>query len=341
MKKVLILGAGGFIGSHLTEAIAKHPDFDLIAIDITKEKLDDIKVNFQYQTLDLTKNRKELSDLIHQHDIIVNLIAIANPGIYVKDPLSTFRLDFTENLWIVEECVKAKKRLIHFSSSEVYGKSPSHFNEDKVYEFDEDESHFILGPVNKHRWIYSSSKQLLERVIHAYGIQEDFQYTIIRPFNYIGPKIDFLPSHEVGIPRVFSFFMDALMYKKPLYLVNGGEQKRCYTDIRDATVAHIKIIENEEGKANQEIINIGHRGNETSIKALAEKMCEIWHAKTGNPIPELLTMDGEEFYGKGYDDSDRRIPVSKKIEAMGWYPEYKLDQILEHTMNYYMEKYEV
>lgn len=65
------------------------------------------------------------------------------------------------------------------------------------------------------RWIYACSKQLLERVLHAYGLEAGFNYTIVRPFNFIGPKIDFLQSEQEGIPRVFSFFMDALINGPP------------------------------------------------------------------------------------------------------------------------------
>lgn len=339
MKRILVLGAGGFIGSYLTEAIAKNEHLQLTAVDITREKLDDLSVDFKYLSLDLTKDKADIQQLIADHEVIVNLIAIANPGIYVKDPLATFNLDFVENLWIVETCVKAKKRLIHFSTSEVYGKSPSVFNKDKVYEFDEESSHLILGPINKHRWIYSSSKQLLERVIYAYGTHENFDYSIIRPFNYIGPRIDFLPSQEEGVPRVFSYFMDALLYQKTMYLVNGGQQQRCYTDIRDATAAHMLILHNEGGLASQQIINVGHRANEITIQTLADQMRSIWKETYGGKLPGIKAIDGEAFYGKGYDDSDRRIPVSKKIEGMGWTPKYGLDAILRHAMAYYVERF--
>ena len=339
MKNVLVLGAGGFIGSHLVESLINHDGYHITAVDITSEKIETENPGLNFHFLDLTKDRTSFSELIQQNDVIINLIAIANPGIYVQDPLGTFKLDFMENLFIVEECVRLKKRLIQFSTSEVYGKSSSIFQPDIPDEFVEDSSHFILGPVNKHRWIYSCSKQLLERVIHAYGVQKDLDYTIVRPFNYIGPRIDFLPSHEEGVPRVFSFFMDALMYNKTMYLVNGGDQKRCYTDIRDATQAHIRIIDNPDFRASKQIFNVGHRSNEISIKDLALKMREIWKENYGNSLPEMKTIDGEEFYGQGYDDSDRRIPNSDKVESLGWKPVYTVTECLTHSMEYYMNKY--
>lgn len=339
MKSVLALGAGGFIGSHLCEALFQHAGFQVTAVDIYSDKLDETNCDIPYYHLDLYKNKTRINELIHSHDIIINLIAIANPGIYVQDPLATFNLDFTENLYVVEQCVQHQKRLIQFSTSEVYGKSASIFRPDEAFEWSEDETHMILGPINKHRWIYANAKQLLERVIHAHGMQSGLDYTIIRPFNYIGPRIDFLPTHEEGVPRVFSYFIDALMYDKPMYLVNGGEQMRCYTDIRDATAAHLLLIENPNGQASQQIYNVGEKANEVSIRQLAEMMRSIWQAQFGTQLPPLETIDGETFYGKGYDDSDRRIPNNDKIRSLGWEVEYSVEEALDFSMKYYVEKY--
>jgi nucleoside-diphosphate-sugar epimerase len=68
----------------------------------------------------------------------------------------------------------------------------------------------------------------------AYGLEHGFNYTIIRPFNFIGPKIDYLLNETDGIPRVFSFFMEALISGTTMKLVDGGHQRRCYTYIEDA-----------------------------------------------------------------------------------------------------------
>lgn len=337
-QKILILGAGGFIGSHLTAELMNLQHYQLTAVDINNDKLKDLGNRINYINVNLKTEKRKVSSLIEHNDIIINLVAIANPSLYLTDPLGTFELDFMDNLFVVEECVKHKKRLIQFSTSEVYGKSASVYNPEEEYVFHEDESNLILGPINKHRWIYASSKQLLERVIHAHGIKNDLNYAIVRPFNYIGPKIDFLPSEEDGVPRVFSLFMDALLYNKTMYLVNGGDQQRCYTDIRDATDAHIKIIDNVNNVANQEIINVGHRRNEISIKGLGLMMREIWIDKYGSTVPSMTTISGEDFYGKGYDDSDRRIPHSVKIESMAWSPKYAIEDTLLHSMEYYVNR---
>ena len=335
-KKILLLGAGGFIGSHLTSRLVQDEKYLVTAVDIEKKKLVDIAFSFPYFHLDVFRDKDKLKSLIADSDIVVNMIAIANPGMYVKDPLYTFKLDFQENLWIVEQCVELRKRLIHFSTSEVYGKSPAQYSDRKEFPFDEDESNLILGPIKNHRWIYASSKQLLERVIHAYGLQQDLNYTIIRPFNYIGPKIDFLPSEEEGVPRVFSYFMDALLNQKPMSLVNGGEQKRCYTDIRDATDAHMLILGCEDERVHQQIINVGHVDNEVSIIELAEQMNQMYKDKFHGLPVSTEEVTGEAFYGEGYDDSDRRIPVSSKVEKLGWKPRYSMSDILSYSMSYYI-----
>ena len=100
-----------------------------------------------------------------------------------------------------------------------------------------------MGPVQKQRWIYASSKQLLERIIYAHGLKGDLDYSIIRPFNFVGPRFDYLvPSGAKGGPRVFSHFMSAMFTGGPIYLVDGGGQHRCFTHIKDASEAFTAIL---------------------------------------------------------------------------------------------------
>jgi UDP-apiose/xylose synthase len=281
---------------------------------------------------------------------VIDLIAYANPGLYLRIPLEVFRLNFIENLKIAEACVRHRKRLIQFSTCEVYGRTAASLPnarladpEDPIHAtFSEDTSEYILGPVSKHRWIYSCAKQLLERVLHAYGLEMGFNYTIIRPFNFIGPKIDFLPSDGEGIPRVFSFFMDALLNGTPMQLVNGGSNRRCYTYIDDAVECCWRIVQNPGGVCDRQILNIGSPHNEISIRKMAETMREIYAAEfrqPGEPLSAIVSVTGEEFYGAGYDDSDRRIPdIAKARTLLGWEPAWPVRDILETTMRYYVEE---
>jgi UDP-apiose/xylose synthase len=350
--KILSLGAGGFIGSHLTHRLLREGHV-ITAVDLETEKVTDCleHPNLTFFQLDIRKPGWDLDALVRDSDLVIDLIAYANPGLYIRIPLEVFRLNFTENLKIAEACVRQGKRLIQFSTCEVYGRSAASLKnahltdpEDPIHAtYSEDSSELILGPVSKHRWIYSSAKQLLERVLHAYGIEQGFNYTIIRPFNFIGPKIDFLLHEREGIPRVFSFFMDALLNGTKMKLVNGGTARRCYTYIDDAIECTNRIVQNPGGVCDRQILNIGSPHNEVSIRQMAELMRDIYVQKFRDPsvrLPEIVSVTGEEFYGEGYDDSDRRIPDITKVRTMlGWEPVWNMRDILEATMQYYVSEY--
>jgi len=351
--KILTLGAAGFIGSHLTHRLLQE-GHAITAVDLYVDKvseyLDDANLTFLQQ--DIRSPEWDLDKMVRDADLVIDLIAYANPGLYLRIPLEVFRLNFTENLKIAEACVRHGKRLIQFSTCEVYGRSAASIKtahvtdpEDPIHAtFSEDSSEYILGPVCKHRWIYSSAKQLLERVLHAYGIEKGFNYTIIRPFNFIGPKIDFLPQdNKDGIPRVFSFFMDALFNGTQMQLVNGGVNRRCYTYIDDAVECTKRIVDNPGGVCDRQIFNIGSPYNEISIRQMAEIMREIYAEKFRDPavrLPEIVSISGEEFYGEGYDDSDRRIPdITKARTRLGWEPEWDVRETIEETMRYHVADY--
>jgi nucleoside-diphosphate-sugar epimerase len=323
------------------------------AVDIDSDKLDDFlgHPSLTFLRQDIRSPEWSLDPLVRDADLVIDLIAYANPGLYLRIPLEVFRLNFIENLKIAEACVRYGKRLIQFSTCEVYGRTAASLKyaavkhpDDPIHAtFSEDTSEYILGPVVKHRWIYSCAKQLLERVLHAYGLEKGFPYTIVRPFNFIGPKIDFLPHEREGIPRVFSFFMDALLNGTVMKLVNGGTNRRCYTYIDDAVDCIQRIVENPGGVCDREIFNVGSPYNEISIRRMAETMREIYAEKFRDgtqPLPDIVSVSGEEFYGEGYDDSDRRIPdITKARTRLGWEPKWGIRETLETTMRYYVTEF--
>ncbi len=117
--------------------------------------------------------------------MILPLVAIATPATYVREPLRVFELDFEANLPIVRELREIQKRVLFPSTSEVYGMC-----EDA--EFDPYASHLVLGPIDKQRWIYSCSKQLMDRVIYAYGIDGPARLHAVPPvqLDRRGPGLD-------------------------------------------------------------------------------------------------------------------------------------------------------
>lgn len=351
--RILVFGAGGFIGSHLTRRLLD-AGYEVTAVDLNRDykvRSFDGHPRLNYIVQDIRDRCWPLDSHVEEAGLVIDLVAHANPGLYIRIPLEVFQLNFLENLRIAESCVRHGKRLIQFSTCEVYGRTVASIEAIQLADpedprhatFSEDRSELILGPVCKHRWIYASARQLLERVLHAYGLERGLNYTIIRPFNFIGPNIDFLPAERDGVPRVFSYFVDALMHGGRMVLVNGGRQRRCYTDIDDAVDCTLGIVRNPGGVCDRQIFNIGHPGNEVSIRELATLMhsiCREKFARPGDPEAQIVEQSGEEFYGGGYDDSDRRIPdITKARTLLGWEPKWALRPMLEATMEYYVTDY--
>src|SRR5665811_1035356 len=130
-------------------------------MDMSTDRISDLigKPRFHFFEGDITINREWVEYHVKKCDVILPLVAIATPSTYVKQPLRVFELDFEANLPIVRASVKYGKHLVFPSTSEVYGMCHDE-------EFDPEESELICGPINKPRWIYSCSKQLMDRVIH-------------------------------------------------------------------------------------------------------------------------------------------------------------------------------
>ncbi|THD39873.1 bifunctional UDP-4-amino-4-deoxy-L-arabinose formyltransferase/UDP-glucuronic acid oxidase ArnA, partial [Enterobacteriaceae bacterium ML5] len=226
--RVLILGVNGFIGNHLSERLLREDRYEIYGLDISSDAISRFMGNphFHFVEGDISIHSEWIEYHIKKCDVVLPLVAIATPIEYTRNPLRVFELDFEENLKIVRDCVKYKKRIIFPSTSEVYGMC-----DDK--EFDEDNSRLIVGPINKQRWIYSVSKQLLDRVIWAYGVKEGLKFTLFRPFNWMGPRLDNLDAARIGSSRAITQLILNLVEGSPIKLVDGGEQKRCFTDIND------------------------------------------------------------------------------------------------------------
>ncbi len=216
---------------------------------------------------DITINLEWVEYHVRKCDVILPLVAIATPATYVREPLRVFELDFEANLPIIRHCVKYKKRVVFPSTSEVYGAS-----RDK--EFDPETSELVLGPIHKQRWIYSCVKQLLDRIIWAYG-QQGLQFTLFRPFNWIGSGLDSMDDPKEGSSRVLTQFLGHIVRGEPIKLVDGGTQTRAFTFIDDAVECLTTIIDNPNGIADGKIYNIGNPHNLYSIRKLAEMMLEI------------------------------------------------------------------
>jgi nucleoside-diphosphate-sugar epimerase len=140
---------------------------------------------------------------------------------------------------------------------------------------------------------------------------------------------------------VVSQFIGNILRGEAIQLVNGGQQRRSFIDIDDGITALIKIITNEQGCADQGIFNIGNPSNDISIRELAELLLELiknypnyasYAEKT-----KLQTVNSDNYYGKGYQDVERRKPSIKRAqEYLNWQPHINIKTSLKKILDYYL-----
>ncbi|KFF68828.1 bifunctional UDP-4-amino-4-deoxy-L-arabinose formyltransferase/UDP-glucuronic acid oxidase ArnA [Pectobacterium brasiliense] len=334
--RVLILGVNGFIGNHLTERLLRDDRYEIYGLDISSDAIARFlgAPRFHFVEGDISIHNEWIEYHIKKCDVILPLVAIATPIEYTRNPLRVFELDFEENLKIVRDCVRYNKRIVFPSTSEVYGMC-----DDK--EFDEDTSRLIVGPINKQRWIYSVSKQLLDRVIWAYGAKNGLRFTLFRPFNWMGPRLDTLDAARIGSSRAITQLILNLVEGSPIKLVDGGAQKRCFTDIHDGIEALFRIIENRNGQCDGQIINIGNPHNEASIRELGEMLLTSFNAHPLRdrfpPFAGFIDVESSSYYGKGYQDVEHRTPSIRNAKRLlAWEPTVKMDQTVAETLDYFL-----
>ncbi|MDU7257823.1 MAG: bifunctional UDP-4-amino-4-deoxy-L-arabinose formyltransferase/UDP-glucuronic acid oxidase ArnA [Escherichia coli] len=334
--RVLILGVNGFIGNHLTERLLREDHYEVYGLDIGSDAISRFlnHPHFHFVEGDISIHSEWIEYHVKKCDVVLPLVAIATPIEYTRNPLRVFELDFEENLRIIRYCVKYRKRIIFPSTSEVYGMCSDKY-------FDEDHSNLIVGPVNKPRWIYSVSKQLLDRVIWAYGEKEGLQFTLFRPFNWMGPRLDNLNAARIGSSRAITQLILNLVEGSPIKLIDGGKQKRCFTDIRDGIEALYRIIENAGNRCDGEIINIGNPDNEASIEELGEMLLASFEKHPLRhhfpPFAGFRVVESSSYYGKGYQDVEHRKPsIRNARRCLDWEPKIDMQETIDETLDFFL-----
>lgn len=339
--KLFITGVNGFIGTHLLEAILNTTDWEVQGFDLNVDNLKPFagRQNFAMKQGDIFKESTWLEDQVEGCDVLVPLAGIAKPAYYLKRPLWTFELDFEQNLKMIRMCAHHRKRVIFPSTSEVYGMSGDR-------ELKEDESPLTVGPIEKTRWIYSCSKQMMDRMIFAYGQEMGLQFTLFRPFNWVGPRLDSFADAERHTARSITQIIYDVLYRGRVSLVNGGTQRRSFTWIGDGIEGLMAILKNEGRRADGQIFNIGNPEANASIRELAEiiisemKTFPRFREKAEAAVLEIV--QASDYYGKAYDDMLNRVPSVQKMERLlGWKPHTELRAAVHKTLEWFdreMEK---
>ncbi len=309
-ERIAVLGAGGFIGSHLVPALVARPGVTVDAVDVTFDKLAPDLERVKRIRASIA-DPAVLGEIVAAADVVVSLTALCNPALYNTQPIEVIDANYTDLVPLVKLCAERRRWLIHLSTCEVYGRQALDEAGRPMRRMDEDKTALALGPIHRERWTYAAAKQLLERQIWAYGRHRGLKFTLVRPFNVIGPRMDFIPGVDgEGIPRVLASFLHALMAGQDLLLVGG--------------------------------LNLGNDANDVTIRELARALSVAYRAqRPGAPAPRLRSVTPQAFYGAGYDDSVVRIPsIAKARRLLGWRPRVRLDEMLPGIAADYLARYE-
>jgi nucleoside-diphosphate-sugar epimerase len=335
MKRILILGVNGFIGHHLSRRLLEQTDWHVYGMDLNSDRIEPFlhEPRFHFVAGDITASRSWVEHHVRKCDVVLPLVAIATPAAYVREPLKVFELDFEANLPIVRHCVQHGTRLIFPSTSEVYGMCSDE-------QFDPYASSLVLGPIHKSRWIYSCAKQLLDRIIWSYGQEGRLDFTLIRPFNWIGSGLDNIEAEKEGSSRVLTQFLGHIVRGEDIQLVDGGMQMRSFTYIDDAIDCLLQIIDNPGGVASGKIYNIGNPANNCSIRELAYRMLELARSLPEYAGPaervRITAVSAKAYYGAGYQDIRTRVPsIDNTCHDLRWRPRTDLPTALRLIFDAY------
>jgi nucleoside-diphosphate-sugar epimerase len=209
-------------------------------------------------------------------------------------------------------------------------------------EFDPESSNLVYGPIEKQRWIYACSKQLMDRVIWGYGM-EGLNFTLFRPFNWIGSGLDSIFTPKEGSSRVVTQFLGHIVRGENIQLVDGGAQKRAFTFVEDGVDALMRIIANKDGVASGKIYNVGNPVNNYSIRELATMMLQLAaqypEYRDSAAKVKLVDTTSAGYYGKGYQDVQNRVPkIENTMNDLGWKPQYLMTDALKKILEAYKDK---
>ena len=251
--RLVIVGCGGFVGSHLLDRLLDNKRVHLDGWDPQSAKiahhLNKPNLHFRQKAIASSDDLKDFKEAVRSADAVVNLAAICQPARYNLSPIKVIQSNFMDTVQLIDICADLRKWVIHFSSSEVYGRTiesyfpGSDYSNPDLYELEEESTPLIMGPIQNQRWTYACAKQLMERYIYGLHKETGVVFSIVRPMNFFGPRMDFIPGRDrVGIPRVLASFMAALLHRTPMNLVDGGHSRRTIVSIHDAIRAILLMI---------------------------------------------------------------------------------------------------
>ena len=307
MKRILVTGGAGFIGSHLCERLLERGD-EVLCVDnfftSSRQNIRRLRDNpsFEFMRHDITW------PLYVEVDQIYNLACPASPVHYQFDPVQTTKTNVHGAINMLGLAKRLKCRILQASTSEVYGDPTQHPQKESYWG--------NVNPIGP-RACYDEGKRCAETLFFDYHRQHDLPIRVIRIFNTYGPRMH--PNDG----RVVSNFIVSALAGKPISIYGTGNQTRSFCYVDDLVDGMIRMMDQDEFVGP---VNLGNPDEftilelATMVKELAGSGSEI----TYHPLPQ--------------DDPVRRKPdISLAIEKLGWTPTVKLREGLIRTIAYFRE----
>ena len=307
MKRILVTGGAGFIGSHLCERLLKDGN-DVICLDNyftgSKDNIRHLITNDHFELVrhDITQ------PYTAEVDEIYNLACPASPVHYQHDPVKTIQTCVIGSMNMLGLAKRVGAKILQASTSEVYGDPHIHPQVEEYW-----------GNVNPIgiRSCYDEGKRCAETLFMDYHRQNNLRIKIIRIFNTYGPRM------SMNDGRVVSNFIVQALQGKDITIYGDGKQTRSFQYVDDLVEGMVRMMETGDDFTGP--VNIGNPGEFTMLE-LAQKVIELTGSKSKivfEPLPQ--------------DDPRQRKPDISLANRMlgGWQPEIKLDEGLEHTIDYF------
>jgi len=309
MKKILITGGAGFLGSHLCEKLLNSGN-EVICVDnfFTGDKSNILHL-MQNPRFELIRHDVTFP-LYVEVDQIYNLACPASPIHYQFDPVQTTKTSVHGAINMLGLAKRLKAKILQASTSEVYGDPEVHPQPEEYW-----------GRVNPIgiRSCYDEGKRCAETLFFDYHRQHDLEIKVMRIFNTYGPRM-----HPNDGRVVSNFIMQALR-NEPITIYGDGSQTRSFCYVDDLIDGMIKLMNTPKEVTGP--INIGNPGEFTMLE-LAKKILQMTNSKSEiifNPLPQ--------------DDPKQRQPNIELAKAkLGWEPTISLDNGLRLTINYFVSQ---
>ncbi len=322
--RVLVTGGAGFIGSHLCEALLEQGHEAWALDDLSTGRLENLSTfqrhpRFRFLEGDVC-DASLVKGLVAQTDRVFHLAAAVGVKYVLENPLRSLLTNIRGSEVVLEACAEHSRRVVLFSSSEVYGKGVS-------VPFAEDDDR-VLGPTHKLRWSYACGKAVDECLAQAYWQQQQLPVTVVRCFNTCGPRQT--GAYGMVIPNMV---LRALR-NEPILVYGDGQQSRCFSAVHDVVRGVLQLADHPA--AVGEIFNIG-TDEELTVLELAQRIRQ----RCGSASP-IEFVRYEEIYGRLFEDMRRRVPDLTKIRrTVGYRPQITLDQLLDMTIRDMCERLDI